>query len=69
MEAISGPVILACPEDWADEVLLNATGVEAEEIMSVLDTSDITDDDSFDRHLRELAGETFSGCLVALAVK
>lgn len=65
----SETVILACPEKWADEVLLNASGKEAESIMSVLDTSDIADDDSFDRHLREIAGEDFSGCIGALAVK
>ena len=65
----SGTVILACPEKWADEVLLNASNEKTEEYLSVLDAADIADDDSFDRHIRETAGEEFAGCITALAVK
>ncbi len=69
IDLFSGTVIMACPEKWADEVLLNASEDETKGMMAVLDASDIADDDSFDRHIKELAGEIFSGCIGALAVK
>ena len=59
-----GTVLIACPEKWADEALLNA-----EDLISALDVTDISGDDSFDRHIGELAGDRFEGCIAALAVK
>lgn len=64
-----GCTLIACPEKWADEVLLTATGDELDSMMAVLDVMDISDDESFDRHIRELAGEEFDGCICALSVK
>ena len=64
-----GCTLIACPEKWADEVLLTATGDELDSMMAVLDVMDISDDESFDRHIKELAGEEFDGCICALSVK
>jgi hypothetical protein len=62
----TGTVLIACPEKWADEVLL---GGDMESVTEALDVTDISGDDSFDRHLKELAGEGFEGCIAAVAVK
>ena len=59
-----GSVIIACPEKWADEILLNSP-----EYIEALDASDIPNDESLDRHLKEIAGDDFDGCLAALLIK
>lgn len=64
-----GTVLIACPEKWADEVLLGEGCSGQFSPMSALDVDDISGDDAFDRHLKELAGERFEGCIAALAVK
>ena len=64
-----GCALIACPEKWADEVLLAATGDELDSIMAVLDATDISSDESLDRHIGELAGDDFDGCICALLVK
>ena len=37
--------------------------------IAALNPCDISDDDSLDRHLREIAGDSSGGCLAALLVK
>jgi hypothetical protein len=37
--------------------------------MAVLDATDISSDESLDRHIGELAGDDFDGCICALLVK
>lgn len=68
----AGSVLIACPEKWADEVLLqgeNSTGRAQEDLLTVFNVNDISGDESLDRRIGEIAGEGFEGCIVALAVK
>ncbi len=58
-----GSVLIACPERWMEG------GPSLNDMISLFDPSDIKDDDAFDRHLSELAGEGFTGCAAALMVK
>jgi hypothetical protein len=64
-----GCALIACPEKWADDFLLSASGEELERVMAVLDATDISSDESLDRHIGELAGDDFDGCICALLVK
>ena len=64
-----GSILIACPEKWADETLVNTLDEDREEIFGALDPGEISGDDSFDRHIREIAGDDFAGCICALAVK
>ncbi len=69
-----GTVLIACPEKWADELLLADEPFPDENrprwsVINAFDVTDISGDDAFDRHLKELAGEMFEGCIAALAVK
>ncbi len=58
-----GCVIICCVEKWADDVLFSA------DVVAALDASDIPGDDSLDRHLKEIAGDAFEGCMSVLMVK
>ena len=64
-----GCALIACPEKWADEALLKASGDDLESMMAVLDASDISSDESLDRHIGELAGDDFDGCICVLLAK
>ena len=64
-----GCVVLVCPEKWADEILIGSSAEERDAFIAALNPCDISDDDSLDRHLREIAGDSSGGCLAALLVK
>ncbi len=79
----AGTVLIACPETWAGTIGDGSLGpwfLDQEnrpqwslenrpQWSEVLDVNDISSDDSFDRHIKELAGDRFEGCIAALAVK
>ena len=65
-----GDVLMACPENWTEDLLycLSDDKDMFRILWELVKNGEIPDDKTMDRVLREIAGDSFNGCLAALAM-